>query len=310
MEKHVCYYCGNEAKHQLKNGKWCCKENARSCESIKKKVSERAKEKWKQLKEQGIKNRKDIPENLKQKNNGLGQEGICYYCGQEAHYQLKNGRWCCCKSYQSCPELKMKNSSSLKEKWRLGFKKWNGRRKNGEVSSWNKGLTKETDERVAKRAKKLKERYKNNELVSPFKGKHWSENDKKRISEQRKKYLDEHPEKVPYLLNHSSKISYPERYFRFVFKKEKIDLEYHVQISRYQLDFCDLKQKKYIEIDGESHYVDKKTIKIDKERTEFLEKLGWKSFRIRWKDYKKLNLEERGNKIKEIENFIALKALK
>ena len=60
MEKHECYYCGNEAKYQLKNGKWCCKENVRSCESIKKKVSERAKEKWKQLKEQGIKNRRNL----------------------------------------------------------------------------------------------------------------------------------------------------------------------------------------------------------------------------------------------------------
>lgn len=122
-----------------------------------------------------------------------------------------------------------------------------------------------------------------------------------------KRFLERNPDKVPYLLNHSSKISYPERYFMFVFKKEKIDLEYHVQISRYQLDFCDLKQKKYIEIDGESHYVDNKTIKIDKERTEFLEKLGWKCFRIRWKDYKKLNFDERKkkkNKIKEVENFI------
>lgn len=73
-----------------------------------------------------------------------------------------------------------------------------------------------------------------------------------------KRFLERNPDKVPYLLNHSSRISYPERYFMFVFKKEKIDLEYHTQISRYQLDFCDLKQKKYVEIDGESHYVDKK----------------------------------------------------
>lgn len=34
-------------------------------------------------------------------------------CGQIAHYQLKNGKWCCCKSYHSCPELRRKNSESI-----------------------------------------------------------------------------------------------------------------------------------------------------------------------------------------------------
>lgn len=140
----------------------------------------------------------------------------------------------------------------------------------GKVDVWNKGLTKESDERVANGAKKLKERYKNKEIKNWFQGKHWSEEDKKRISEQRKKYLNEHPEKVPYLLNHSSKISYPERYFKFVFLIEKIDLKYHLQIGRYQLDFYNLQKKKYVEIDGESHFLDNKTIMIDKERTEFL----------------------------------------
>ena len=171
-------------------------------------------------------------------------------------------------------------------------------------------VQKKTDERIAKGAKKLKERSKNKEIENWFKGKHWSDEDRKRISEQMKKYLSEHPDKVPYLLNHSSMVSYPERYFIFVFKKEKIDLKYHVQIGRYQLDFCDYDQKKYVEIDGESHFTDKKTIKIDKERTEFLEKLGWKCIRIRWKDYKRLNLDERKNKIKKIKDFIELKALK
>lgn len=40
---------------------------------------------------------------------------------------------------------------------------------------------------------------------------HWSEEDKKRMSEKRIKYLTEHPDKVPYKLNHSSKMSYPEK---------------------------------------------------------------------------------------------------
>ncbi len=36
---------------------------------------------------------------------------ICEYgCGQEAKYQFKNGKWCCSKSYNSCPEMKKQNS--------------------------------------------------------------------------------------------------------------------------------------------------------------------------------------------------------
>ena len=39
-----------------------------------------------------------------------------------------------------------------------------------------------------------------------------SEETKKKISEIRKKYLSENPDKVPYKLNHSSTESYPEKY--------------------------------------------------------------------------------------------------
>ena len=38
---------------------------------------------------------------------------ICEYgCGQEAKYQLKNGKWCCSKSQNSCPSLKKKFSKA------------------------------------------------------------------------------------------------------------------------------------------------------------------------------------------------------
>jgi len=36
---------------------------------------------------------------------------VCNYgCGQKAKYQLKNGKWCCSKSCNSCPEMKRQNS--------------------------------------------------------------------------------------------------------------------------------------------------------------------------------------------------------
>lgn len=42
---------------------------------------------------------------------------LCDYgCGQEAQYQLKNGKRCCCKRFNSCPEVRRKNSEKNKIK--------------------------------------------------------------------------------------------------------------------------------------------------------------------------------------------------
>lgn len=93
---------------------------------------------------------------------------------------------------------------------------------NHERGAWNKGLTKETDERVNKQSKTLTEEYKFGRLVNAIKGTKYSDEHKKKISESRKQYLIEHPDKVPYLINHHSKgDSYPEKYLKSVFEKLK-----------------------------------------------------------------------------------------
>ena len=46
---------------------------------------------------------------------------LCDYgCGNEAHFQLKNGKWCCSKHYTSCPCLRKKNSEGCKNALKLG----------------------------------------------------------------------------------------------------------------------------------------------------------------------------------------------
>jgi len=51
---------------------------------------------------------------------------ICNYgCGQKAKYQFKNSKWCCSKSFNSCPAMKLKNKESNK-----GRKPWNDGLKN------------------------------------------------------------------------------------------------------------------------------------------------------------------------------------
>ena len=42
-----------------------------------------------------------------------------YDCGQDALYQLKNGKYCCSKSWNSCPEIRRKNSEGVKKNMQL-----------------------------------------------------------------------------------------------------------------------------------------------------------------------------------------------
>ena len=160
--------------------------------------------------------------------------------------------------------------------------------------AWNKGLTKDTDKRVAILAKHL------SETTKGIPGHLQSEETKLKISKARKQYLSEHPDKVPYIINHSSRISYPEQYFIDLFNAEGIDLKYHLQVSKYELDFYNQDYMVDIEIDGEQHYLDKRIFNSDRERDEYLSNLGWITYRIRWSEYKKLSLNERKRIINDI----------
>lgn len=168
--------------------------------------------------------------------------------------------------------------------------------------SWKRGLTKETDERILKQALSVKEFYKTHD--GTFKGKKHKEESKLKISIARKQYLSENPDKVPYLINHSSNESYPERYFKEVFANEGLPLEYHKQVSKYELDFYNEEFKLDVEIDGEQHYLDKRISNSDIDRDEYMKNLGWKVYRIRWSDYKKLSKEEKDKIIQQIRELL------
>ena len=171
---------------------------------------------------------------------------------------------------------------------------------------WNKGLTKETNQSVAKAGKTLSEGYANGKFISAQKGKAHTDEEKRKISESRKKYLMEHPEKVPYVLNHHSKgDSYPEQYFKTLFENEQIEYKQNYYQNGYFLDFAWPEQKKYIEIDGEQHYVDPRIVKHDKKRTKKLNDAGWVCIkRIRWSEYQKLDILEKQKLILEIKELL------
>ena len=131
-----------------------------------------------------------------------------------------------------------------------------------------------------------------------------SEETKKKLSEIRKKYLAENPDKVPYKLNHSSKESYPEKYFTEVFVNEGIEVVKSFHIGIYELDFCIPDKRIDIEIDGSQHYCDEKIVESDKRRNKLLEDDGWDVIRINWSEYKKLSFDEKREYITNLKMYL------
>ncbi len=165
--------------------------------------------------------------------------------------------------------------------------------------SWNAGLSKETNKIVKQQGEALKEKYKSGKLKHYLSGKTRTEEEKERISKARLKYLNENPDKVPYLLNHSSKESYPEKVFRNALVENKIEYwiqEYQNGIYRYDFAFIDLKID--VEIDGSTHLTEK-VKKIDERRDNWSKEQGWIVVRFTAKEIKE-NVTRCINILKEV----------
>lgn len=121
-------------------------------------------------------------------------------------------------------------------------------------------------------------------LAAKIKPRKHSEETKNKLSEIRKKYLDDHPDKVPYLLNHASKMSYPEKRFKTVLNNMGIKgWIYNYQCGRYSYDFAFPLLKLDVEIDGGTHMLEK-VIKSDRERDKWSISQGWKVLRFTAKE--------------------------
>ena len=200
---------------------------------------------------------------------------ICKFCNKECKNpnSLRNHeRLCKLNPNQDirCLELLHKN----RDKWNQS----EGR------TAWNKGLTKETDERLANQGKKFHERY--HGKTGLWFGKKHSEETKRKISETQKK---NYAGKSRYIPVQEHRKSYAEQYFDVIFA----DAQKQFPVDRYRLDYAWPDTKTYIEVDGEQHYTEE-GLKHDNERTQVLEALGWScKKRIRWSEYQKLNEDEK-----------------
>ena len=260
------------------------------------------------------------------KVNKYMKKYICEKCGKEHNGSYGSGRFCSlhCRCSYIASTVKHRHIPRCSKRSPFGTWKceycddhpiFETRRKleehkrtfhlSSKNSVWNKGLTKETDKRLAKASIKLKARYASGEIVSPQKGKPLSVEQRAKTSTSMKKFYKEHPELVPYKLHHSSKESYPEKYFNELFAKENIiGFERDYYVEGYYLDYAFLDKKIDFEVDGSQHYVDPKIVEHDKVRTKHLESLGWKTFRIDWRVWQKMNNDQKHEKIEELKKLI------
>lgn len=208
---------------------------------------------------------------------------ICKFCGKicKNANSLRNHERLC-KLNPERDEHSLKVLSENRYKWNAGH------------TAWNKGKTKETDERVAKYAETNSVNHQG-ENSNWFGRKHSDETKAKIAAKQKENYRGI----SRYATVREQRKSYAERYFDKIFTTA--NKQYHV--DRFFLDYAWPETKVYIEVDGEQHYTEA-GVAHDKERTDVLTKLGWTCLkRIRWSEYQKLDKE---NKKEFVKNLLTL----
>lgn len=153
----------------------------------------------------------------------------------------------------------------------------------GTRNSWNKGLTKETDERVKQIADTYSKHIEDGLIKSSFKGKNHSESSKLLMKEKYKERLKNGTNHT--WTSRKNVKSYAELFFEDVLRNnnllDKSISEYHINDNRinYFLDFYFPDSKIDLEIDGSQHELRKEA---DNKRDEFLKSIGIKVYRIKW----------------------------
>src|SRR5574344_364823 len=221
----------------------------------------------------------------KGKNKMNEEKHICAYCGKDAKFELKNGKWCCEDSYHDCPGYKNHLSEALKkahvEHLENYLKSYKVKHFRFNDNPWNKGLTKETSDSIKKMGENLHARYQSGEVIQ-----HWSPEQRAKVSISMKKaHAEGRAHNIGECRWHNQP-SYPESFFMKVIQNEFQNKEYirEFPFHKYSLDFAWIKEKKCIEIDGEQHERFFKQDERDQKKDEFLKLDGWKELRIKWKD--------------------------
>ena len=180
--------------------------------------------------------------------------------------------------------------------------------KNCYIKSWNKGLTKETDNRILKGSISLKESYKSGKIIGSFKGKKHSEETKEKIRQKRIEYLKLKTGQTAWERRSSGKMSYLEQWFydEIIIKENllsKYDIVNEYSEYPYFIDFAFLNIKLAVELDGACHFTNgNKRKESDLKKNKLLKSKGWNIFRIAYFE-NQTEVKERFLKLLKENNF-------
>lgn len=200
----------------------------------------------------------------------LENKYICRYCGKEC-----------------------KNPNSLRNHERLckrnpnhqisSFVAFNKLKTDGVIDVWNKGLTKENDDRVKQMSQTLSKRYRNGEITPSFLNKKHTETTKRHLSDISK---ENHDKGIGHTWVHRpDKPSYAEQWLYNVLEKHNIPFKREVPFYGFFLDVV-IGDNICIEIDGEQHYDSVKFPNqqdTDRRKDQLLKENNWNELRVRWK---------------------------
>ena len=179
---------------------------------------------------------------------------LCDYgCGELASFQLKNGKWCCSKYHNSCPNVKNKNSSGLKKAYKEGRKN-NSHVKKGTMCGWE-NKSKEEIENIHKKSKNTLMKRINAGEISPGGHLH-NEEAKNKISKKRIEFLKNNPnQNINWYKINGKKVQgkwekcFAERLNNLGIKWDRITLRYDNH-RRYTPDFYLPEYNLYVEVKG------------------------------------------------------------
>lgn len=226
---------------------------------------------------------------MKRISNPVQTTELCSYgCGSAANFINGSNRLMCCKSSNSCPENKKKNSVGVKNCGRDYVESYkNLPQESKDRINWAKGLTKETNASLAKMSSKLKGR--------PGVSRPHSEETKKKLSVFRTQWL-KNSENRKNLGRH--KKSWMELTFESYLKENNItgwDTEVHfwndVLRKNYFPDFIFESKKLIIELDGTQH---RKTVEQDAIRDKWFSDKGYRVIRIPHPEFKERYFSGKG----------------
>lgn len=215
--------------------------------------------------------------------NSIETTELCSYgCGNLAKFINGSSKLMCCKSSNSCPEIRKKNSEGVKNCGRDYVETYkNLPQETKDRMNWAKGLTKESHPSVGKMAN-------SNKGKKPFLGKKHNDNTRKIIAEKRSAWL-KNSENRKNLGTH--KRSWMESIFEKYLIDNQItgwDTEVHFWNSdlkkNYYPDFIFENRKLIIELDGTQH---RKTVEKDSIRDRWFSTKGYNVVRITHEEFKR-----------------------